>query len=218
MKQLSRIWSIDEKHVYAMGSKLRNVSAESFRVLSEVFATDGLDVFYIEGRIKGVDAETFEACDSGIYCNGPGFNTISHKGYGRDKNSVWFCNSASGKPCIVKRANRDTFVSIDGAYGRDHKNVFRERYALNGADAKTWHKLSKHFSKDREKVFYLSRIIKEADPQSFMTLWPNNSFWAKDKLNFYYQDQISTKEAYFKDYREYHQEMLDSEKVLQDRL
>ena len=201
--QYDGVWAKDKKHCYMGGERIKEADVETFQALNFTYAKDKSNVWTLGGKIKDVDAETFEVCDSGKYPVGDeNQKTFSPYGFGKDKNNVYHYDF-SGKPNLVKNACPRTFVSFgDCVFGYDENNVYYKQNKLNGANPKTWKKLKEgyNYSKDK-KIYYLNRIIKEADVETFEVAETNKSYlqYAKDKNNYYNNDRIITKEGFEKD-------------------
>jgi hypothetical protein len=207
-------WAIDKNHCYTVSDRIRDADKETFQPLNYTYAKDKLNVWTLGGKIKDVDAETFEVCDSGKYSlgnnieKGKRYEIFVPYGFGKDKNNVYHYDY-SGKPNIVKNASPNTFVSLgDCVFGYDENNVYYKQNKLNKANPKTW-KLFKTgylYSKDKY-IYYLNRIIKDADLETFEIIEQNVEFglpfqYARDKNNFYNNDNIITKEKYEEDIKE----------------
>jgi hypothetical protein len=206
-------WAKDKKHCYSGDSALKGADVQSFKVLNFTYAKDNKNVWTLGGMIKDADANTFEVCDDGRKYNGkiyektPSmaggiiYDSFAPCGYGKDKNSVYYYGF-EGKPKIVKNASPETFVSLnDGCYGYDSKTVFYKTYKLNKANPKTWKKLKEnyYYSKDKDVIYYVNRIITEANAATFEVLEKTEELFeppqlAKDKHNYYRNDRIITKE------------------------
>jgi hypothetical protein len=208
-------WGKDKKHCYLGSSVLRGVDVQSFKVLNFTYAKDNANVWTLGGMIKDVDANTFEVCDDGRKYNGKIYeknssmtegivrDSVVPYGYGKDKNNVYYYGF-EGKPKIIKNALPETFVSLnDGCYGYDSKTVFYKTYKLNKANPKTWRKLKDnyYYSKDKSIIYYLNRVITEADAETFEVIEKTVELFeppqlAKDKNNYYENDDIITKEKF----------------------
>ncbi|MEC5144342.1 DKNYY family protein [Chitinophaga sp. 180180018-2] len=173
------VWAKDVKNCYSCPTKLRGADPHTFDALNLTFAKDKESVWTLAGKIKDADAETFVVCDEGEHSFGnavkhAGSKTFLHEsfapyGFGKDKSNVYYFDF-QGKTKIVKKANPETFVSFNDSYfGYDEKQVFCGFAVIPGADPATWIKLKKHYyySKDKNKIFYFNRWIKEADSATF---------------------------------------------------
>jgi len=178
-------WATDGHVVYSLGDPVRGADASTFVVLSEVFAKDRVAVYYLGGKAKGLDATTFEALDPGAQFLSPGAAGIGYEGYGSDSKSVYHYAYTVGKPSVVRGADRDSFRSLDGKFGKDRDRVYVGHRTVKGADPGSWFRLQALYSRDKQAVFYDNFEISGADPASFIALWGRRGVWAKDKNCFY---------------------------------
>ena len=175
------IWAKDKKTCYSGATRINSADAETFKALNFTYAKDKNNVYSLVGKIKDADPSSFEICDDGKHSLGKSVEWVDKKmflydesyvpyGYGKDVNHVYYYNF-SGKTKIVKKAETNTFVSLnDSNYGIDENNVFYGFAAIPKANPKTWKKLKEKYffySRDGNKIFYLNRLIKDADAESF---------------------------------------------------
>ncbi len=203
-------WAKDKAHCYCGGTRLQKADPISFEVLNYTYAKDKSNVWTMGGRIPGADSETFEVCDSGKKSLGPTFDWSPGKqkiwyelfvpyGFAKDKNNVYYYNY-QGKTNIVKKAVPFSFQSLgDGYFGYDEKSVFCGRAILPKANPATWKKLHEnyYYSKDGNRVYYLNRLIKDVDAETFevveipvVTGEPYQ--YAKDKNSGYWNDNTKS--------------------------
>jgi len=111
----------------------------------------------------------------------------------------------NGKTNIVKKTITTSFVSMtDGVhFGYDEASVFYGRSSLSGANPKTWENLKNgyYYSRDRNKIFYFNRLIKDADAETLEVVVTSCSLYtpiqlAKDKNNYSWNDNIISKEKF----------------------
>jgi hypothetical protein len=204
-------WAMDKNHCYSGSGRLRGADVKTFRVLNMTYAKDKFNVWTLIGKVEGADAETFEVCDSGKYSlgknikNGKTYESFVPYGFGKDKNNVYYYDTV-GKPKLLKNAISETFVSLgDGFFGYDENTVFCTYNKLNKTNPKTWklYKTGYLYSKDK-CIYYLNRIIKDADVETFEIIEQNVEFglpfqYAKDKNNYYNNDDIITKQQFEKE-------------------
>lgn len=202
-------WAKDKKNCYSSDRKLQGANIESFKVLNFTYAKDDRNVWTLAGSLKDVDAKTFEVCDNGKFSLGKDrdkktgiwYELFVPHGFGKDKNNVYYYDF-QGKPSVVKNALVKTFVSLDdGRFGYDEKNVFCGKQKLPKVDAKTWQKIndSYNYSKDKKSIYYLGRIIKDADYETFQVIEKKverglPKQLARDKNNYYWNDSITPRE------------------------
>ncbi len=206
-EQFPGSWAKDKAHCYIVGSRLQNADTATFEVLNFTYAKDRYNVWTMGGRIADADAATFEACDSGRHSLGPDYDRLpdgtkkSYErfvpyGYGKDKNSVYHYDY-SGKPNLVRKAIAASFHSLDdGYFGYDEKSVFCKQSALPKANPATWAKLHKdyYYSKDRDRIYYFNRPMKDADAETFEVVISPVSIglpyqYAKDRNTGYWNDR-----------------------------
>jgi len=188
----------DKNRCYWNGFTLRGADVETFEGLNWTFAKDKNHVWTLVGKLKEADAATFEVCDEGrrmsylIVENQKKILAIPH-GYGKDSRFVFYYDY-NGKPNIVKKADTQTFISLnDGHFGKDKSFVFWGRTCLKNAKADTWEKLNTYYSKDHKRCFYMQGEIKGADAESFFTV---GECYAYDKNNYYYQGTLTSKDDF----------------------
>lgn len=174
------LWAKDKKNCYCGSSKLNNTDPKTFLALNLAYAKDKDNVWTLGGLINDADTKTFEVCDNGMKSMGKSVEWVDKKlylynetyvpyGYGKDKKNVYYYNF-SGKTKIVKKADIHSFVSLnDGHFGLDKNYVFYGFATILKAKPNTWKKLKQeyYYSKDGNKIFYMNRLIKDADPTSF---------------------------------------------------
>jgi hypothetical protein len=201
----------DKNTVYRDSKRFKEADKDTFEVLNFNYAKDKSNVWTLIGKIENVDAGTFEVCDSGKYSlghhvkNGKWYELFVSYGFGKDKNNVYYYDTL-GKPKILKNAIPESFVSLDdGYFGYDENTVFCKYNKLNKANPKTWklYKVGYFYSKDKY-IYYFNRIIKDADVETFEIIEnvPSSDLvfqYAKDKNNYYNNDDIITREEFEKE-------------------
>ena len=204
------LWAKDKNYCYMGSGRIKDADKETFKPLNYTYTKDKLNVWTLGGKIKDADAETFEVCDSGKYSlgkqikKGKCYELFVPYGFGKDKNNVYHYDF-SGKPNVVKNASPNTFISLeDCIFGYDENNVYYKQNKLNKANPKTWKKLKNGYFYSKDKlIYYFNRIIKDADIETFEIIEQNVELglpfqYAKDKNNYYNNDNIITKEEYEK--------------------
>ncbi len=198
MEQLNHLWSRDDKHIYCRNSRVMKADISTFKVLNAIFAKDVNYVFYIEGIAHDIDAPTFIPLDVGkiertdsLYIDES--RRWSYKGYGRDQDHVYFHDMMSGKPRVVKGADKDSFEVLDFNYARDKEHVYYYGIKVKEANNANFEMLNAFFSKDDNHVFYGGRVVPKVDPENFELIgdFDNKwSFWGKDKNYLVYQSEL----------------------------
>ena len=173
-------WGIDKKHCYSQSTRLKTADPLSFEVLNDTFAKDKNHVWTLAGLIPEADADSFQVCDNGRlslgvmlrplpYGGTTPYETFVPYGYAKDKSHVYYYDF-QGKTKIVKKADPLTFRSLqDGYFGIDNNYVFSGSHVIPQANPSSWHKLDEkyYYSRDRQRVYYFNRLIKEADAKTF---------------------------------------------------
>lgn len=187
----------DRKHCYCTSTRLAGGNGATFRALNFAYATDGISVWTMGGKIKDADPESFVVCDDGVHYLGSG--SPAPYGFGKDKNRVFYYDF-DGKPNWVRKAASASFVSLnDGHYGKDDSFVFCGVATLPKAKVDYWRKIGGYYSKDDARVYYFSRLIRDADYDTFEVVDTSGFLqMAKDKNRFYETDRVVS-EAEFLD-------------------
>ncbi|UQB69973.1 DKNYY domain-containing protein [Epilithonimonas zeae] len=200
------VWAKDKRNCYSGATKLKDADPNTFSALNMTYAKDKENVWVLAGVINDADANTFEICDSGQHSLGKSLKRINDRkflhesfvpyGFGRDKNNVYYYDF-QGKGKIVKKANAETFVSLNDSYfGHDDKCVFCGISVIPKANPKSWEKFKENYfySKDRTNVFYFNRQIKDVDVDTFEIvelprITGTAKQYAKDKFTAYWNDR-----------------------------
>ncbi|WP_145292850.1 DKNYY domain-containing protein [Crateriforma conspicua] len=184
------VWACDGVNVYALFSHRRSIDAESFEPINAAFAKDKFGVYTWHKKVPA-DAESFIALDSGQEHRLIFMGEASYTGgYGKDKENVYFCHIK------VKKADRDTFVSLGKGFGKDSSNVFFEQHTLPGADPSQWRYVGSNFSRDHKHVYYENKKLPKAKPDNFKRLAPYRSSFAYDGYNYFEHERLSSRDAY----------------------
>ena len=116
--------------------------------------------------------------------------TFSYLGdnFAKDKNHVYFASR------IIKWANPDKFKFASGwfsQYVMDDKNVWYRDEAIPLVDAETFSVIdAPFFTKDKNHVYFASRIIKWANPDKFKFASGSFSQYVMDDKNVWYNRKI----------------------------
>ena len=100
------------------------------------------------------------------------FEVLSEE-YSKDKNMVYYKWISPGKFWVVEMPDADpgSFELLDMNLARDRNHVWTMDTPVSGADPATAEILHPHYVwKDQHKVYYQSRGISNADPQTFQHL------------------------------------------------
>ena len=183
---LNHNWSRDARRVYCQASRLM-ADRESFKILNAIYARDRRFIYYLGGKAKGIDRESFEVLDRGeVPSTGRRPDGVEHKGYARDRSSVYFHDMLCGKPRAIRHADPATFEVLDAAdsISRDKNSVFWEERRTKGADPASLEVLGGGYYRDRVRVYYAERALPEADRDTF-TVVDANHYLARDCFNKY---------------------------------
>ena len=191
MEKLNHIWSKDHQYVYCNNSKVLKADLQTFKVLNAIFAKDAHHVFYIEGIAHGIDTSTFIPLDVGktektdsVYAKE--FQRWRYRGYGKDKDHIYFHDMMSGKPRTVKGADSDSFEVLDFDYAKDGNHVYYYGHRVKEANSSNFEIINAFFARDNRSVFYNGNVIPKIDPENFEVIGDYDSkwsFWGKD--NYY---------------------------------
>lgn len=183
----------DKKHCYRVGRRLKNADPQTFQALNYTFFKDEKQVWVLGGKIKDADSKTFAVCDDGCFKSG---SICLPPGFGKDKEQVFYYDF-DGIANWVKKANPETFTSLqDGYFGKYDKFVFFGRAVIPSANLRSWRKIGGHFSKDDSKIFYMNRPIKTVDHATFEVVNVKIAHLAKDKNNYYWNDNIISRDRF----------------------
>ena len=194
----------DDKHCYIVGRPLKGANAKTFEMLNECYATDYQSVWTSGGRFEPVDISTFEVCDEGIHRTdrdretswefSDGIRRVVRVefpyGYAKDSKQVYY-EDYHGKIKILAKANPANFISMnDGDFAKDDTYVFYGKTLLPKANPATWRKISHFYSKDDKRIYYLNKLIKEVDYDTFevVVLTSPEGYklpYGKDKNQYY---------------------------------
>ncbi|MFN3192816.1 MAG: protein kinase domain-containing protein [Aureliella sp.] len=134
-----------------------NVDAASFKALSEEYTKDRNQVYYkwiSPGRfwvveLPQADVSSFEVL---------GFNLA------KDREKVWWY----GKP-LPEIDPATVRVVNDGFVWKDANHVWYQLEQIPNADAASFRHLGQAFYRDRERVYWSSKNLDDADPDTFRT-------------------------------------------------
>ena len=152
---------------------VKDAVPSTFVSLKNGFAKDASYAYFEGNRIKVKDVSTFTSIDNHFAKD--------------DVHAYLNCRPIAG-------SNGKTFELINENFARDTANVYYYGYTGEGqhnicvlpCDKQSFEILDYRYSKDKNKVFFLGFIIKEADGASFTLL---ESDYAKDKNNVYFESK-----------------------------
>lgn len=181
---LNHMWARDCHRVYTYDHPLSKADVATFEPLNAIFAKDNRHVFFVNGVVPNADAPTFEVLDPG-WIKGPmGADDLILQGYGRDGLQVFFHAYARGIPKVVRKADVQTFVSLNAAYARDARAVYFEGKVLRSLDPDTFQVVGRYWGKDRRQVVYLDDLLPDADPATFKVV-DATEYLSRDRHNTY---------------------------------
>lgn len=150
-------------------TELPGVDAASFEVLSKRYGRDKARVYRCATLLEGADPKTFELLGDGTL-------------YARDAQAVWV-NS--------RQVSRDPehFEILTGLWSKDSKQVFFSSDLVSQAQAATFQPIegSHYAGKDEQHVFWRTKVIPGADPQSYELL---KGEYARDKNQAMRADKV----------------------------
>lgn len=202
------IFAKDGNKCFCGESWIKDADLDTFRVLNYTYAIDKNYVYTITGKVKNADIQSFEVLDDGkslLWYNKAGIPEYTFKGYAKDKNNIYYHNY-EGKPKVIKKADLDTFESLnDGYFAKDKNNIYGNGRIIKKANVSSWNKasnLNTLYSKDHRHLFYGFWEI-EAHFETFEVEVPQNAKCiqyqiARDKDNYYRNGEIITQAEYEK--------------------
>lgn len=176
---LNSEFSKDNKNVYYYGNKIKDLNSEEFEFEGNNFIKDLDIVYFLKNKDKAyalkteigketyeivplnVDTESFKYSDTDTYTNG--LTTAEANGYLQDKNGVYYFD--------MNKLNK---FSSD--------NIFSK---IEGADIHSFIQLMFGYAKDRNKVYFEGKELKDADVKSFKIIISNGKVLVKDKNKIY---------------------------------
>lgn len=183
----------DKKHCYCCDRRLKGANPLTFRALNYTYFKDDKSVWSLGGKVKDADSETFTVCDEGYLMLTS--SLIPHS-FGKDKKKVFYYDF-DGITNWVRQANPETFVSLgDGYFGKDDDFVFFGRAVIPKAKVQSWRKIGGFYSKDDSRIFYMNRLIKIADFDSFEFTETQIVQLAKDRNHYYWNENVISKDKY----------------------
>ena len=176
---LNSEFSKDNKNVYYYGNKIKDLNSEEFEFEGNNFIKDLDIVYFLKNKDKAyalkteigketyeivllnVDTKSFKYSDTDTYTNG--LTTAESNGYLQDKNGVYYFDMNK----LNKFSSDNIFSKIEGAY--IHSFI----------------QLMFGYAKDRNKVYFEGKELKDADVKSFKIIISNGKVLVKDKNKIY---------------------------------
>lgn len=129
--------------------------------------------------------------------------------YYKDKNATYCTYFLIWWNTIMKWTDVDSFIALDHLYAKDKNNVYYACKSFSSADSKTFevipektpypirldlqedvngshyiYKINANYSKDKNQVFFLDKIVEGANPITFKSL---GNGYAQDGDNYYFE-------------------------------
>jgi len=179
----------DGKRIYYRYSPIEKANFETFVYFNGFFAKDDKHCYIVGRPLKGANPKTFEMLNE---CYATDYQSVWTSGgrFAKDSKQVYY-EDYHGKIKILAKANPATFISMnDGDFAKDDTYVFYGKTPLLKANPATWRKISHFYSKDDKQIYYLNKLIKEADYDTFevVVLTSPEGYklpYGKDKNQYY---------------------------------
>ena len=173
----------DVNHVYYCNEILKEADPKSFRVISEEYSADSRHVWYREHIIEGANAASFAVLKKKMK------DYFVEMGY--DDHDCYF----HGDPLHV--ADMNSFKLIDESWAVDRYNVYYigieaelGKDIVPICDYRSFRRLNRLYAADAKCVYYKNKIVKGADPKTFVVLDGGNEY-GQDKNRVYYEDHAT---------------------------
>ena len=192
-------YGVDRKNVYYNGEKLDSVGVEGLKIFDDNYLKDNKNVYEIyttdDEKIKiraiknlNIDVVSFENILKGTFY--------------KDKNSVYYIDTAEDKQELKKLEGADADTFEPGIFSKDKNSVYVEKQRLEGVNPKGFEILDSNlnFIKDYKNIFYLDRAddgitfiprvqnIEGVDVATLEFAGGYYSKYYKDKNNVYFMD------------------------------
>lgn len=154
----------DKFRVFYQGSEVKGADAKSFKSVWEFYGIDRNHAYYGEKLIPNAIGSSFEVIDGN---------------FSRDGKDYFYSDKA------LNVCDYESFVIHDfnGAYGNwlsyDDQCAYFQKSRIPLVDRASFEILIGGYTKDKANVYYGSRIVEGADPESFEMI--GNTFAGKDK-------------------------------------
>lgn len=185
----SEYYAKDNKNVYFLGKKLKDVSSKGFEILDTNYVKDDKNVYELilddsllffgdeidtrKVEIDRLDVKSFKKLENSYYI---------------DNYSVYFLYEKIKK---IEEADRDSFEILENSYiGKDRNNIYYKGKKLENVDSKSFKNFDNFIGKDKNRVFFIekNKEIINVDVKSFEIL--ENSNYFKDKNNIFVRNEI----------------------------
>ena len=184
----------DKNGVYFNWQTLPGANPDSLIFLDKSYSLDNESVYYTGEKINGADVKSFKKL-IGVYSRDKNsVYAFSTKMEGINPDEISFIGKHlrykdivySGKDPIVG-VNADKFSSMeDSFYSKDDKHVYSSSRIMQNADPQTFKFLGGFYAKDANNAYCSGDVINGADVSTFTVANPaSNSSIAEDKNNIY---------------------------------
>ena len=179
----------DNKNVYLLGKKLKNVSPKEFEILNEDYIKDDKNIYKVKLEealffssneintkkisVDGLDVKTFRTLEN---------DKEIETNYFGDKNSVYYIYENIDK---IKEADRNSFKILDYYITKDKNNVYYKGKKMENVDSESFKEFGSFIAKDKNRVFYIegNEDIKDIDAASFEMM--GDTYYFSDKKNVF---------------------------------
>ena len=179
----------DNKNVYLLGKKLKNVSPKEFEILNEDYIKDDKNIYKVKLEealffssneintkkisVDGLDVKTFRTLEN---------DKEIETNYFGDKNSVYYIYENIDK---IKEADRNSFKILDYYIAKDKNNVYYKGKKMENVDSESFKEFGSFIAKDKNRVFYIegNEDIKDIDAASFEMM--GDTYYFSDKKNVF---------------------------------
>ena len=179
----------DNKNVYLLGKKLKNVSPKEFEILNEDYIKDDKNIYKVKLEqvlfFSSNEINTKKISVDGL--NVKTFRTLENDkeietNYFGDKNSVYYIYENIDK---IKEADRNSFKILDYYIAKDKKNVYYKGKKMENVDSESFKEFGSFIAKDKNRVFYIegNEDIKDIDAASFEMM--GDTYYFRDKKNVF---------------------------------
>ena len=194
---LSGNYAKDKTHVFYRNEVISNADPETFETLSWYYAKDKNHIYQYEKIVDDVDMKSFIPMKGyfgkdqrHVYCyekivknlNPSTFKIYSDAYIGDDKTILWYGSNCYGEPEMLLNPDIPTFTVLGYTYAKDKQHVYYYSKVMEDADPTTFQHLDFYFDKDKDTVYHFGQKIDGADTASFQ---PINEMEGKDKNRTY---------------------------------
>lgn len=157
----------DKNHVFIDALILENADPLTFEQIKEYYWRDKNQVYLLgfgraDKTIEYADPKTFTLINNNEWVKDKKnvFNKLINL-WAKDKSNVYFMyNKLNG-------VNPKEFVSLDEDWGKDDSFYFYHDLKLDSLDYKTAQIVSSSYIKDKNRVFFQNKLVKDANPSTF---------------------------------------------------